>query len=138
LTITLNFIGLLLAATNIWTYPRQYTGACVLGNLLVAILVRNELFGRLLYLIINKLFAKVEFTQVSSTNVDLSATTVDTSVVPPRLHLHPATPWRHSFGLCHIRICLAHLPSDVDIHQPQEYTLCNPCHRCYHEYFCRY
>jgi hypothetical protein len=58
LSVTLNFIGLLLAATNVWTYPRQYTGACVLGNLLVAILVRNELFGRLLYLIVNTLFAK--------------------------------------------------------------------------------
>jgi hypothetical protein len=59
LTITLNLIGLLLAATSVWIYPRQYTGAFALGNLLVAILMRNELFGRLLYLIVNTLFAKV-------------------------------------------------------------------------------
>ena len=57
--ITLNGIGLLLAALNIWTYPRHYTGAFILGNLLTAILVRNELFGRFLYLIINTCFAKV-------------------------------------------------------------------------------
>ena len=57
--VTLNGIGLLLAALNIWTYPRQYTGAFILGNLLIAILVRNELFGRLLYLIVNTCFAKV-------------------------------------------------------------------------------
>ena len=56
---TLNAIALLLAALNVWTYPRHYTGAFILGNLLVAILVRNELFGRLLYLIVNTCFAKV-------------------------------------------------------------------------------
>lgn len=55
----MNAIGLLLAATNVWMYPRQYTGAFVLGNLLAAILVRNELFGRFLYLFVNTFFAKV-------------------------------------------------------------------------------
>ncbi|THU85717.1 hypothetical protein K435DRAFT_685032 [Dendrothele bispora CBS 962.96] len=54
----LNIVGIVLAATNTWTYPRHYTGAFVLGNLQAAILVRNELFGRLLYLIVNTLFAK--------------------------------------------------------------------------------
>ncbi|KAL0072705.1 hypothetical protein AAF712_000468 [Marasmius tenuissimus] len=58
LVMTLNIVGLVLAAADVWQYARQYTGAFVLGNLLVAILVRNELFGRLLYLIINTLFAK--------------------------------------------------------------------------------
>lgn len=57
--VTLNAIGILLAATKVWTYPRHYTGALVLGNLLTAILVRNELFGRFLYLTVNTLFAKV-------------------------------------------------------------------------------
>ena len=57
--ITLNGMGILLAALNIWTYPRHYTGAFVLGNLLFAILMRNELFGRLLYLFVNSAFAKV-------------------------------------------------------------------------------
>ncbi|TDL23046.1 hypothetical protein BD410DRAFT_787876 [Rickenella mellea] len=56
--VTLNAVGLLLAALNIWKYPRRYTGAMVLGNLLMAILMRNELFGRFLYLIVNTLFAK--------------------------------------------------------------------------------
>ncbi|KAK7473073.1 hypothetical protein VKT23_001176 [Stygiomarasmius scandens] len=58
LAMSLNVIGLVLAAANVWTYPRHYTGAFVLGNLQAAILVRNELFGRLLYLIVNTLFAK--------------------------------------------------------------------------------
>lgn len=54
-----NLVGLGLAIADIWKYPRNYTGAFVLGNLLVAILMRNELFGRCLYLIVNALFAKV-------------------------------------------------------------------------------
>ncbi|THH33074.1 hypothetical protein EUX98_g1158 [Antrodiella citrinella] len=58
IVVALNGTGLLLAALNIWKYPRQYTGAFVLGNLLFAILMRNELFGRLLYLIVNTCFAK--------------------------------------------------------------------------------
>lgn len=56
---TANAIALLLAILGKWDYPRKYTGAFVLGNLQIAILMRNELFGRLLYLIVNTLFAKV-------------------------------------------------------------------------------
>ncbi|KAG7091017.1 hypothetical protein E1B28_010079 [Marasmius oreades] len=58
LVVLLNIVGLVLAALGRWHYARQYIGAFVLGNLLTAILVRNELFGRLLYLIVNTLFAK--------------------------------------------------------------------------------
>ncbi|KAF9642277.1 hypothetical protein BDM02DRAFT_3068807, partial [Thelephora ganbajun] len=56
--VTMNGIGLVLAIFDVWRYPRRYTGALVLGNLLVAILMRNELFCRLLYLIVNTCFAK--------------------------------------------------------------------------------
>lgn len=55
----INAVALLLAALDVWHYPRQYTGAFVLGNLLFAILMRNELFGRVLYAVVNFLFAKV-------------------------------------------------------------------------------
>jgi len=61
----LNFVGILLAALNVWVYARKYTGALVLGNLFTAILIRNELFGRILYLIINTIFAKVGFTRAN-------------------------------------------------------------------------
>ena len=64
--------GLSLAATGVWGYPRQYTGAFVLGNLLAAILMRNELFGRLLYLIVNALFAKVKSACVSCINAEFN------------------------------------------------------------------
>ncbi|KAE9408745.1 hypothetical protein BT96DRAFT_873394 [Gymnopus androsaceus JB14] len=58
LVVTLNVIGLVLAAADVWHYPRIYTSAFILGNLQVALLVRNELFGRFLYLLVNTLFAK--------------------------------------------------------------------------------
>ena len=47
------------AASGAWQYPRHYTGAFVLGNLQLAVLVRNELFGRFLYFTVNALFAQV-------------------------------------------------------------------------------
>ncbi|KAI0002181.1 hypothetical protein BJV74DRAFT_817529 [Russula compacta] len=56
--VLLNLVGLILGITDVWQYPRQYAGALALGNICTAILVRNELFGRLLYLSVNKLFAK--------------------------------------------------------------------------------
>lgn len=49
--VTLNGIGILLAALDKFPYARNHLGALVLGNLLMAILMRNELFLRFLYLI---------------------------------------------------------------------------------------
>ncbi|KAF9255902.1 hypothetical protein L218DRAFT_1081618 [Marasmius fiardii PR-910] len=56
--VSLNIVGFVFAATGKWHYGRQYTGALVLGNILTAILMRNELFGRFLYLVVNTFFAK--------------------------------------------------------------------------------
>jgi hypothetical protein len=58
---TFNITAMVLAIAGVWDYPRRYTGAMVLGNLYTAILIRNELFGRFLYLVVNTLFAKVRF-----------------------------------------------------------------------------
>jgi hypothetical protein len=55
----LNIIGISLAASGHFPYAEKYTGAMALGNLNFAILMRNELFGRLLYLFVNTCFAKV-------------------------------------------------------------------------------
>jgi hypothetical protein len=52
-------IGLGLTATGHWPYGAQYSGAIVVANFNVAILMRNEVFGRLLYLFVNTFFAKV-------------------------------------------------------------------------------
>lgn len=52
-------IGLGLAASGHWPYGAKYSGAIVVANFNTAILMRNEVFGRLLYLLVNTLFAKV-------------------------------------------------------------------------------
>ncbi|KZT39298.1 hypothetical protein SISSUDRAFT_984981 [Sistotremastrum suecicum HHB10207 ss-3] len=56
--VILNFVGVVLALSGHFEYARKYPGAFVLGNLLTAILMRNEIFGRFLYLVVNTLFAK--------------------------------------------------------------------------------
>lgn len=57
--VTLNIVGLVLAASGHFPYALKRTGAMALGNLYFAILMRNELFGRFLYLFVNTCFAKV-------------------------------------------------------------------------------
>ncbi|RXW15872.1 hypothetical protein EST38_g9985 [Candolleomyces aberdarensis] len=58
LSFGINMIGLGLAAGGVWEYGERYTGAIVVANFNVAILMRNEVFGRLLYLIVTTCFAK--------------------------------------------------------------------------------
>ncbi len=47
----LNLTGIVLAACNRFPYAENHLGALVLGNLLMAVLMRNELFLRFLYTI---------------------------------------------------------------------------------------
>jgi len=58
-TLTLNLVGIALAASGHWPYAVKYTSALILGNIHVSVLVRNEIFGRFLYMAVNLLFAKV-------------------------------------------------------------------------------
>lgn len=46
-----NLIGIVLAACDKFPYAENHLGALVLGNLLTAILMRNELFLRVLYIV---------------------------------------------------------------------------------------
>lgn len=48
----LNLAGIILAALGRFTYAENHLGALVLGNLLCAILFRNELFMRFLYIVL--------------------------------------------------------------------------------------
>ena len=57
--VTLNMIGLVLAVSGHFPYANKRTSAMVLGNLNFAVLMRNELFIRFLYLFVNTCFAKV-------------------------------------------------------------------------------
>jgi hypothetical protein len=47
----LNLTGIVLAALGRFSYADNHLGALVLGNLLTAILMRNELFLRILYIV---------------------------------------------------------------------------------------
>ena len=51
LTTSLNFVGMVMAALGRFPYAQDHLGALVLGNLLFAVLMRNELFLRILYTI---------------------------------------------------------------------------------------
>lgn len=48
----LNLTGIILTTVGKFPYAEKHLGALVLGNLLTAILMRNELFGRFLYLVL--------------------------------------------------------------------------------------
>lgn len=48
---TLNLVGIILAALGKFPYAENHLGALVLGNLLTAVLMRNELWFRFLYVI---------------------------------------------------------------------------------------
>jgi hypothetical protein len=48
-----------MAGVGRFEYATDHSGALVLGNLLCAVMMRNELFLRFLYLIANTFFAKV-------------------------------------------------------------------------------
>lgn len=47
------------AGAGKFPYAHNNTGGIIIGNILAGVVVRNELFGRLLYIVINGLFAKV-------------------------------------------------------------------------------
>ena len=109
---TWNIIGLILTISGAWTYPRRYTSAFILGNLLTAILVRNELFGRFLYLLVNALFAKVGFRLFSFSTQWFSRWPQVASVeIPFSMHIcFTASRW-DTFGMCDFWIPLANVQS---------------------------
>ncbi|KAI0571362.1 hypothetical protein TUN199_04905 [Pyrenophora tritici-repentis] len=49
--VSLNLTGIILAGLNRFPYAENHLGALVLGNMLTAVLVRNELWMRLMYLL---------------------------------------------------------------------------------------
>ncbi|KAF8633735.1 hypothetical protein AX17_004391 [Amanita inopinata Kibby_2008] len=57
-TFGINIIGLGFAAAGIWEYANVYSGPITVANINFAVLMRNEVFGRFLYLTVNTLFAK--------------------------------------------------------------------------------
>lgn len=58
-TFTFNMIGLVIAASGHFPYATRYAGSIAMGNFNFSVMMRNEVFGRFLYLFVNTLFAKV-------------------------------------------------------------------------------
>ncbi|KDQ59517.1 hypothetical protein JAAARDRAFT_174886 [Jaapia argillacea MUCL 33604] len=56
--VTLNAIALGLTIGGLWQYPVRHPGALIVGNITFGVMMRNELFGRILYLAVNILFSK--------------------------------------------------------------------------------
>ncbi|KAF8686292.1 hypothetical protein RHS04_00335 [Rhizoctonia solani] len=56
--VSLELAGMIAAGAGKFPYAHSNTGGIVIGNILAGVVVRNELFGRLLYLLVNALFAK--------------------------------------------------------------------------------
>lgn len=56
---TVNIIMFGFAVSGHWHYATMYAGAFAVANFNTALLVRNEIFGRFLYLFCNTFFAKV-------------------------------------------------------------------------------
>ena len=108
-----NLIVLLCAASGAWRYPRDYAGAWVLGNLLVAILVRTELFGRILYAVLIAMFAKVRILSRIPHITDIRL--VVPALVPVEHILYTATLGRDSFRMRVGRSDMAHLPGHARI-----------------------
>lgn len=52
-------VGLVIAASGHFPYAVKYSGSIAVANFNFSILMRNEVFGRFLYLFVNTLFAKV-------------------------------------------------------------------------------
>lgn len=139
--LTLNLIGMVLAADGRWMYPRYYSAGCVLGNLCVAILMRNELFGRILYLTVNTLFAKVSFHTLHAPSTVLIPSTVDSSSFSSRLHFCTSASRRYTFWMRNIGIPLVNISHGYCFRQCKEQpSLCighghrNTCRRLFHHY----
>ena len=95
--ITLNIIGIILAASGHFPYANKYTSAMALGNLNVAILMRNELFGRLLYLFVNTCFAKVPIALYQFPFRILVAYRLSVDAVMVEIRLHICSSGMNSF-----------------------------------------
>ncbi|KAG8744335.1 hypothetical protein FRC10_010315 [Ceratobasidium sp. 414] len=57
-------IGMILAGTHHFPYARNNTGAIIVGNIMVAVIVRNEIFGRFLYLSWSPLWFRLTCTSI--------------------------------------------------------------------------
>jgi hypothetical protein len=95
ITLVGNSICLLLASLNRFPYADTNASAFALGNILVAVSARNELFLRGIFWLCVTLFQKVCLF-IGSFLTDIDNLTVDTPLVPHCPHCVSPTPWWYS------------------------------------------
>lgn len=94
-----NLTGIIMAALGRFPYGEKHLGALVLGNLLLAVLMRNELFLRFLYTIAIYGLRSVGFPYHTPTR-SLIKDLVGTDQRQAYSHSGFATCWRDSFRMC--------------------------------------
>jgi hypothetical protein len=136
LVLSLNILFLALAISGKWQYPLDNTGIFILGNFLIAILMRCEIFTRILYLSVNSLFARVIVSTLTYQKPTTDGHAVATIVVSPCMHVFPSTSWGNSFRMRYIGLPLAHCVHIACTSDDRTSGYC--CLRSYHrlDHFC--
>lgn len=104
----LNLVGIILTAVGKFRYAENHMGALVLGNLLCAILMRNELWMRFLYLVcIYGLRGVCVFPFWRILSCRLTRSPVGTSSSPTSSDIHSATCRRNPLWMRTLRRSMA-------------------------------
>jgi hypothetical protein len=106
----LNLTGIILASLGRFPYAENHLGALVLGNLLCAILFRNELFLRVLYFVLIHGLRSVRLPYLPPL-LWLNFATVGSSFCQVCGNVYTSTCGRHPFWLCAFRCCVRTLHS---------------------------
>ena len=104
-------------------------------------MMRNELFGRLLYLVVNTFFAKVcnenlknRHTYYFWHSYPIGTLTiwllVATVVVQTRLHICFTASWGNSFWMRDLGLCVANIQSGLDLYRSQRQQLLGAGYGC--------
>lgn len=108
--VALNLTGIILAILGRFPYAEHHLGALLLGNLLTAVLMRNELFLRFLYFISIYGLRSVR-TSKCQISVDKWVLTFDGLVGTDPLqdcsNISPAARWGDTLWLCAFRRCVS-------------------------------
>ncbi len=107
----LNLTGIVLAACDRFPYAENHLGALVLGNLLMAVLMRNELFLRFLYIISIYGLRSVRPPLAPFPNSTYAhqgcLLAVGTALHQVQRDVDPAACRRHPLGVCAVGCCVS-------------------------------
>lgn len=103
---TLNALGITMASLGRFPYAENHLGALVLGNLLCAILMRNELFLRFLYTIAIYGLRGVCYHRSIALWLLMMHLLVGSSTRKASSNFGVAACWWYSFGMCTFWICV--------------------------------